>query len=200
MSIKSFFETVGSFIKKIFGSTTVQQTIRGTMAVLTPVIVEIVQLALGPVAGTAAEDILSQIQSDYGTLAAIVSGATSNSSTSTITTINNLVASLKSNLAALLSDAGVKNSAHFATIQQNVDFFLNEIGAVETALGLSATSSGSATAAAAAPLEAEAATAATETASASAPVQEPSPSPAPLPAGVGSVAPAAGTPAHKASV
>jgi hypothetical protein len=154
MGLKSFFESIGGILKKIFGNSSVHQTIKATLNVLMPVIVEVVSLALGPVAGTAAEDILSQIQTDFATLTAVAQGVTSASPTSTIATLNAVVASLKANLSALLKDAGVKNSAKFNTISADVNFFLNELGAIESALGETITGAAPPTSPAPSPTEA----------------------------------------------
>jgi hypothetical protein len=134
MSIKTFFDSVGAWIKKIFGSTTLQQNVKATLNILTPVVVEVVSLAAGPVAGTAAETILADIQTDFGTVSALVQGAAVASGTSAIGGLNAAIASLKQNLGALLADVGVKNSEHYATIETDVNFFLNEITAIESAL------------------------------------------------------------------
>lgn len=134
MSVKTFFDKVGEFLKKVFGSTTVQQTVKATLSVLTPLVVEIVQLGLGSAASTVAQNILNDIQTDFATLSVVAQGAISSSPSTTLATFNAVVASLKANLSALLTDADIKNSAKFATIEDDVNFFLNEIGAIETAI------------------------------------------------------------------
>jgi hypothetical protein len=135
---ETFFEKVGAEIKKIFGSTTVNQTIKATLTVVGPLVVTVVGLAGGPAASAAAAAILTDIQTDFGTVSALVQDGIPAAGSSAAQALTTALGSLKSNLGNLLTDAGVKSSASFSTIETNINLVINEVVAIEQALTSSA--------------------------------------------------------------
>lgn len=131
--VKTFFEKVGSEIEKAFGSSTVEQKAQGAIALIGAAVVTITGLAGGPAASAAVSGIIKQIQTWYGTISSVVQAGTPAPGSTPATLLSMATASLKSNVAALLTAADVKNSTKFTDIQNEADTIINEIQAIETA-------------------------------------------------------------------
>src|ERR1700685_58577 len=138
--VKSFFEAIGKEIEAVFGSTTTSQKIQGAVTLIGAAVVTVTNLIAGPAASALVSGILKQIQADYATIATVVQQSTPTSTTTAITAVQLATASLKANLTALLTDAGVKSAASFTAIQNEATTILNEIEAIEAAFAPAATS------------------------------------------------------------
>jgi hypothetical protein len=131
---KSFFEKVGSVLEKFFGSSSTEQKIQGALTVVGAAIVTITSLAAGPAASAAVSGIIKMVQTDYATFCAVVQQGTPVPGSTAATAATTALNSLKANLTALLSDAGVKNSANATKIADEVTTIVNELEAIEAAI------------------------------------------------------------------
>ena len=134
----SFFSKIEAAFKKIFGSTKWEQTLSAVITYAAPLVQLLVSLAAGPAAGTIVGSVASTIQSDLGTLKAVVDGATSAPSGTELQTVNNALNSIQANLGALLTDADVKNSSEAAQITSIATSLIGEFEAALKAIGASA--------------------------------------------------------------
>jgi hypothetical protein len=128
---KSFFDKVGSVLEKFFGSSSVEQKIQGALTVVGAAITTISGLAAGPAASAEVSNILKMVQTDYATFCAIVQDGTPAPGSTPATAATTALNSLKTNLTAILTDAGVKNSADATKIQNEVTTIINELEAIE---------------------------------------------------------------------
>ena len=141
--VKSFFEAIGSELKKFFGSATVEQEVQGALTVIGAAISTITSM-VNPALGAVVSGILKQIQTDYATASSVVQAAIPVSGSTATTVVTTVAQSLQTNLAALLADAGVKSSANYAKIQAEATTILNEVEAIAAAFAPAASSSTSA--------------------------------------------------------
>jgi hypothetical protein len=130
MSLKSFFHKIGSEIEKWFGSATTEQKIMGSMNIVGPFLQTIVTLAGGAKAGAEVSSVLSQIKADFGTVSAIVQQGTAAAGTPLAQSLTTAASSIQANLGAVLTDAGIKNSQHFTTIQTTSNLVIQELEAI----------------------------------------------------------------------
>ena len=126
----SFFSAVGHYMKEVFGDQSVEAKVSGTLTLLTPAVVELVNLAGGPGASALVTAGIAQFKADYATLCAITQGSFPAPGGSAASIVKGLIGSLQQNLTAILADAGVKNSEHKDRISGYATFFLNEADAI----------------------------------------------------------------------
>lgn len=126
----SFFSAFGHYLKELFGDQTIEARVSGTLTLLTPAVVELVNLAGGPGASALVSAGISQFKSDYATLCAITQSSFPASGGSAASVVKGLIGSLKENLTAILADTGVKNSANKDRISGYATFFMNEAEAI----------------------------------------------------------------------
>lgn len=122
------FEALGHYLKEIFGDSTTESHINAGIAVVTPIVSAVVELAGGPGASAAVVAGIAQLKSDYATLCAVVQGTVDVPNGTFF--VSALVSSLSDNLSAILSDVGIKNGANFNKISAYVQFFLSEVKAI----------------------------------------------------------------------
>ena len=67
-SFKTFFDKVGSVLKKLFGSASFEQTVQSVITYAAPLLETIVGLAAGSPAATAVAAVVSTVQSDLATV------------------------------------------------------------------------------------------------------------------------------------
>ena len=130
----SFFSAFGHYLKEVFGDQNVEAKVSGTLTLLTPAVVALVNLAGGPGASAIVQAGISQFKADYATLCAVTQGSFPAPGGNAAVTVKGLIESLSQNLQAILADAGVKNSQHSAQISSYATFFLNEAEAILTEL------------------------------------------------------------------
>lgn len=130
----SFFSAVAHFLKEVFGDQSVESKVNGTLTLLTPAVIALVNLAGGSSASALVNAGLSQFKADYATLCAVTQGSFPAPGGNAASTVKGLIESLKGNLSAILTDAGIKNSQHSASISSYATFFFNEAEAILTEL------------------------------------------------------------------
>ena len=133
MSIKSFFESVGSEIEKLFKSvvsSSWEQKASATIKYVAPLVETIVQLAAGTAAAAAVTGVINQVQADLATVSVVVQGGKVAAGTSAAATVQAALTSVNTNMAALLADADVKNSAKAADIEATTNLITGEVSAI----------------------------------------------------------------------
>jgi len=130
---KSFFEKVGQEVEKAFGSSTVQQKAQGAIGLIGAAVTTISGLVGGPAASAAVSSVISQIQTWYGTISAVVQQGTPAPGSTPATLLATATASLKANVGALLSASDIKDPKTLASIQNEATTIINEVQAIEAA-------------------------------------------------------------------
>ena len=128
MSVKTFFERVETEFKRLFGSTKWESTTLSVINYAAPLVETLATLAAGPAAGTALTGVLNQVKAGLATVSAVVSGAITPTPANELATAKQALASVQANLNAILTDADIKNDAHFADISAVATLILNEVG------------------------------------------------------------------------
>lgn len=131
----SLFSAIGHYMKEVFGDHSIESKVSGTLTLLTPAVVALVNLTGGPGASAIVNAGLSQFKADYATLCAVTQGSFPAPGGNAASTVQGLIESLKQNLTAILTDVGVKNSQHASSISSYATFFLNEAEAILSELG-----------------------------------------------------------------
>lgn len=126
----SFFSAIGHYMKEVFGDSSVEAKVNGTLTLLTPAVVELVNLIGGPGASAIVTAGISQFKADYATLCAVTQGSFPAPGGNAAGVVKGLLGSLQQNLTAILADSGVKNSANKDKISGYATFFLNEAEAI----------------------------------------------------------------------
>jgi len=126
----SFFSKVKAEIVRVFGKATTEQAVNAAFTVIEPLVVGVVSMAAGPAIGVATGAVLSRIQASYATVSTIIQQGIPAAGSSLSTALQNAIADLQDNFGALLTDAGVKNSAHYANIQNDANLILGELTAI----------------------------------------------------------------------
>jgi len=126
----SFFSKVKAEIVRVFGSATTEQAVNAAFTVIEPLVVGVVAMAAGPAIGAATAAVMSRIQASYATVSTIIQSGIPTTGTSLSTALQNGIADLQDNFGALLTDAGVKNSAKYKTIEVDANLILNELSAI----------------------------------------------------------------------
>jgi hypothetical protein len=141
--MKKFFERVKAALVKLFGSTTWEKTTSATIAYIAPLLETIVGLAAGGPAETIVTAIVAKIQSALATVTAVVDGATTTPPANEIAAVTEALNSIKTNLAALLADADVKNSGLLTKVTAVVDTIIGEVEAILAEIPSSSTGTAS---------------------------------------------------------
>lgn len=113
----TFLKKVWSYLKKAFGSTNWEQATISTLNVVGPLLVSIVAFAAGGPAAAAVSAVIEEIKRDLGTLIGLVQSYQIGDHATITARIQQIVDETKANLAALLEDAHIKNTALQAKIQ-----------------------------------------------------------------------------------
>jgi hypothetical protein len=127
--MKKFWDKVETAFKKLFGSTTWEKTASSVLTYVGPLLETLVALT-DPAIAPLVTSIVNTVRSDLATVYAVVSGATATPPTNELQAVTNALGSIQTNLAALLSAAGVKNSANAAKITAVVDTIIGEVQAI----------------------------------------------------------------------
>lgn len=131
----TFFEKIGGVFKKLFGSSaTWEQTALATIKYVAPLVETLVSLTAGPAVGTVVANVINEVKADLATLYTIAQQGAVVAGTSTATTAINALTSINDNMAALLADSGVKNSAKVADIEATANLVTGETNALLTNL------------------------------------------------------------------
>jgi hypothetical protein len=129
-TVKTFFHKAEAAMKKMFGSTTWEKTVTSTLTYVGPLLELLVGLAAGGPAENLVTGIVNTTETDLGTLAAVVHGATATPSTSELVAVTNALNSIKSNLPQLLTAVEVKNSTKSTEITATATTIIGEVDAM----------------------------------------------------------------------
>jgi hypothetical protein len=125
---KSFFDKIGDFFKDIFDNkATWEKTASTALAVVGPLLDTVVGLTAGSAAATAVSNVITQVQKDLQAALALLSSDTGGTAKQQVT---QLISGVQSQLATLLADADVKNSAEAAKITSAVNLISGELQAI----------------------------------------------------------------------
>ena len=125
----TFWHRVENALKKIFGSTSWEQTATSVLTYVGPLVQTLVTLAAGGPAGALVGAAVATAKSDLGIAAAVVSGATSTPAANDVALFVNAMNSVKANLTGILSAAEVKNSGKQSEITNAVNLIVGELDA-----------------------------------------------------------------------
>lgn len=128
MSIGSFFSKVEAELKKLFGSTTVEQKIQSVISYVAPIVNTIISLA-DPAIAPFVAGVISTVQSDLATVSVVVQGAAVSAGSTAAQTVTSALNSVKANLAGLLASAEIKNSAKVSQITAATNLVIGEVDA-----------------------------------------------------------------------
>lgn len=129
MSIGSFFHRVGAAFKKLFGSSTWEKQAASAISYVAPLLETIVGLSAGSAAQAEVTSVVTTVQTDLATVAAVIDGGTVSDAHGAQVVINALT-SVKSNLSGLLEVAAIKNSDKQAAITSAVNLIVGEVDAM----------------------------------------------------------------------
>lgn len=124
-----FFEKIGHALKKVFGSTNWETQAISTISYAEPIVVGILGF-VDPLAVPLVTGILTEIVASLSTVKALVKQGTVPPGSPASLTIVTELNSVKTNLAALLEDAHIKNSEKIAQITAAVNIVNGEVDAI----------------------------------------------------------------------
>lgn len=130
MSFKTFVEKVEAEAKKLFGSTTWENTLSSGVSYTAPFLEVLVGLAAGQPAEQLVAAAVNTAQADLATIKALVSGAMVPAGSPALAVVKAALNSLQSNLGGLLSVAEVKNSKTSTQITSVVNTIVGEANAL----------------------------------------------------------------------
>ena len=129
MSFTSFFDKVGSALKKLFGSTTWEKQAQGVIIYVAPIL-ETVLMFADPAIEPLVAGAINTAKADLATVSAVVSSGTVPAGSTAAATVEAALGSVKTNLTGILTAAGVKNSSKVAQITEAVNAINSEIDAL----------------------------------------------------------------------
>jgi hypothetical protein len=128
--VLSFFEKVGSALKKFFTNPTFEKQALATISYVAPLVESLVGLSAGTAAEQAVAGVIGQVEGGLATIAALVQDGTVAPGSPAGVTVATAANSVKENLVGLLTLAEVKNSAKAAQITSAVDLVVGELDAL----------------------------------------------------------------------
>lgn len=132
MSVKTFFEKIGTDIKDVFKdlfSATWENKVLSVISYSEPFIAGILEIA-DPAIAPLVTAIMNKVTASLTTVKAIVAQGAVLPGSSEAATIATELGSVKANLAGLLADADIKNSVHAAEITNATNLVIGEVDAV----------------------------------------------------------------------
>ena len=131
----SFFDKIGRFFKKVFSTTSWEQTASATITVVAPLLETVVALVAGAPAEALVANVVSEIQSDLAASTVLIQDAAlGNGTTSTKTAIQSILTAVQTNLKSLENMAEIKDAATQAKVTAAVSAIGAEITAILTAI------------------------------------------------------------------
>jgi hypothetical protein len=125
----SFWSHIENFFKNIGQATTWAHTASVALSLVGPPAILIVRESLGDADATQATSVITQVQADLATVSQLLSNAQTGDP-SVNGKVRALLTSIQANLATILADSHVKNSAKAAKITELVNAFSAEITVV----------------------------------------------------------------------
>ena len=132
MSFKTFFEKIGTDIKDVFKdlfSVTWEKKVLGVVAYSAPFLEGILAIA-DPAIAPLVTKIINTITGALNTVQTIAAQGAVVPGSSDAVAIATALGAVKSNMAALLADADIKNSVHAAEITSAGNLVIGEVDAV----------------------------------------------------------------------
>jgi hypothetical protein len=121
---------VETVFKKLFGSTSWEQTALAVITYVAPLLETIVALTAGGPAAALVTAIITTVKADLATLAAVVNGATATPPANELAAAQQALSSIQANLPQILQLAEVKNSANKDKITAIVNTVIGEVEAI----------------------------------------------------------------------
>src|SRR5579871_3713854 len=101
--MKKFFSKVEAFFKKAFGSSKWEKTASTTLTIVTPMVVGLLTVTVGPAAAAAVAGVLSTVQKDLAAAAVLIDAMDEAGTSATgVTQVVNILGSVKSNIGSIL--------------------------------------------------------------------------------------------------
>jgi hypothetical protein len=128
----SFFKSIESEFKKIFGSTTWEKTAETTLTLISPLLETAVALTTGEPAAAALTAVIAKVQAALAAAVKVLSDVQAGKATSTsaVQTISTTLTAVQSDLQTLLTAGQIKNPATQAKITAIMNTVVGEVQAV----------------------------------------------------------------------
>lgn len=130
----TFFEKVGSTLKKLFTSHGWETKAIATINYVAPMVETIVALTAGGPAATIVANVVNIVKADLATVATVCQDGMPAPGSTAAQTVTSALNSVKSNLTELLADADVKNSAKAEEITAVTTTIIGEANALLSSL------------------------------------------------------------------
>jgi hypothetical protein len=131
----SAVEKVGVWLEKLFANPKTEQKILGAIKIIAPFLEALLGMAVGGPAEVIVANIVSELSTDYSTVAAVVQEGMPAPGSTGAQTIARALDAIKTNFSTLLADADVKNSAKAAEINATVTGIIQETEAIISLIG-----------------------------------------------------------------
>jgi hypothetical protein len=128
--LKSFFDHIGEWFEGMGKSGNWEHKAALAVAVVRPLVIELVTLAAGTKAADKVSGVATQVGTDLNDAEAILTGA----ETTGKITLSGALTSIQVNLGKLLTDADIKNSEKASEITQAATTILGEVQAIAEAV------------------------------------------------------------------
>src|SRR5271170_6201677 len=125
----SFFEKIGSALKKLFTNPTLEQQVLGFINLAAPAVETVVGL-IDPAAAPIVVAIGNEVKSLLATAYTTVSAAQVTAGSPVAVQVAGWLNAIKTNLSSILTDADIKNTAKFSEISATTTGLINEVDAV----------------------------------------------------------------------
>jgi hypothetical protein len=126
----SFFAKVEGLLKKLFGSTTWEQTALTTLKVASPLIQGLVGLLAGENASVEATQILNEIKTDLAASIVMIQHIQTDTAPGGTAAVSAILNDASSNLSAFLAAGHIKNPQKVAQATQMVTMIVGSLQAV----------------------------------------------------------------------
>ena len=127
----SFWSKVEAFFEKL-GGASFEQKVQTVSTVCAALLETAVGLVAGEPAAALVTSIVKDVQSDFAAVAAVAASATAGGTTKP--TVTSILSGTQTNLGALVTSAGVKNSAKVSEVTSIINTVISEIDAIKSAV------------------------------------------------------------------
>jgi hypothetical protein len=132
--IVTFFEHIGEWLKDHLGDAqSVEHQAATGLAVLSPLLSTLLTLTAGSAVATKVASYVAAIQTKLANASALLNGAETTVQNGKPITLDSVLTGIKGDMAALLADADVKNSAEIEKIESVCDTIIGEVEVIQAA-------------------------------------------------------------------
>lgn len=151
--MKTFFQRIGAFFKKVFANSTVENEIITAMKVAGPMIAGVVGMCEGEAAQAEITSVVNEVVTDFAAACTLTQEVQAGTAPGGMASVQNILQDAQSNLGTLLTAGHIKNTATLQKVSITVN---SVIGSIQGLLSsLSTVAAGAKTAPVAAPAPAK---------------------------------------------